>query len=280
MAEALVNKIIPFSCVDGPGNRTAIFLQGCNFDCKYCHNPETKNVCVNCGECVEKCPTKAIHIVDKKVVYDIEKCCSCDTCIKICKRHSSPKIRRMTPEQAFEEIKKQMPFIRGVTVSGGECTLYPDFIEELFKICKENGLHTLIDSNGTLDFEKYPSLLAVTDGVMLDVKVFNMEEHINVTGVSNEIVLKNATFLAGIGKLYEVRTVVVPDLFNTRETVENTAKLLGKYLDIADIRYKIIAYRPMGVEEKYSHYQVPQKSFLETLADLARNYGFKDIVII
>ena len=54
-----VNKIIPFSAVDGPGNRTAVFLQGCNFDCRYCHNPETRNLCRNCGSCVEKCPKGA-----------------------------------------------------------------------------------------------------------------------------------------------------------------------------------------------------------------------------
>lgn len=280
MTEALVNKIIPFSSVDGPGNRTAIFLQGCNFDCKYCHNPETKNVCVSCGECVEKCPMGALSIVDNKVIYDIDKCCNCDTCIKVCKNHSSPKIRKMTPNMAYEEIKKQMPFIRGVTISGGECTLYHEFIKELFEICKKNNLHTLIDSNGTLDFEKYSELLSVTDGVMLDVKAYNDEEHKNVTGMTNTMVLKNATYLAGLGKLYEVRTVVVPDLFDTKETIKNTARLLEKYLKIADIRYKIIAYRPIGVEEQYSCYQIPTTSYLETLADCARGYGFKNIVII
>ncbi|HPW42155.1 MAG TPA: 4Fe-4S cluster-binding domain-containing protein, partial [Bacillota bacterium] len=49
MAEALVNKILPFSSVDGPGNRTVIFFQGCNFNCLYCHNPETINRCTGCG---------------------------------------------------------------------------------------------------------------------------------------------------------------------------------------------------------------------------------------
>lgn len=280
MTEALVNKIIPFSSVDGPGNRTAIFLQGCNFDCKYCHNPETKQVCVSCGECVEKCPMKALSIVDKKVVYDIEKCCNCDTCIKVCKNHSSPKIRKMTPQMVYEEVKKQIPFIRGITVSGGECTLYPEFIEELFKLCKVNGLNTLIDSNGTYDFEKNQELLKVTDGVMLDIKAYNKEEHKNVTGMYNEMVLKNAEYLAGLGKLCEVRTVVVSELFNVEETVKNIAKMLSKYLDIDDIRYKIIAYRPIGVEEKYSHYKVPSAGYLEKLAECAKGYGFKNIVII
>ena len=64
---ALVNKIIPFSCIDGPGNRTSIFFQGCNFKCSYCHNPETINKCVNCGKCVAVCPVNALEIKDKKL---------------------------------------------------------------------------------------------------------------------------------------------------------------------------------------------------------------------
>ena len=64
---APVNRIIPFSAVDGPGNRTAVFLQGCNIDCKYCHNPETRALCIHCGMCVQKCPTGALQLVEGKV---------------------------------------------------------------------------------------------------------------------------------------------------------------------------------------------------------------------
>ena len=163
-----VNKIIPFSAVDGPGNRTAVFLQGCNFDCRYCHNPETRNLCRNCGSCVGKCPKGALFTdEDGKVRFCPEKCCGCDTCIHVCPFGCSPRIRMMCAEEVFAEVKKQQPYIRGITVSGGECTLYPDFLEKLFVLARGAGLGTLIDSNGTLDFEKYPQLLAVTDGVML-----------------------------------------------------------------------------------------------------------------
>ena len=58
--KAVVNRIIPFSSVDGPGNRTAVFLQGCNINCKYCHNPETRKLCVQCGTCVKQCPAGAL----------------------------------------------------------------------------------------------------------------------------------------------------------------------------------------------------------------------------
>ena len=110
MNSALVNKIIPFSAVDGPGNRTAIFLQGCNFSCKYCHNPETMHVCLNCGECIKYCPTGAISLVDGKVVYDYKKCCFCDSCFKHCPNNSSPRVRNMTAEEVMVEVKKNVPF--------------------------------------------------------------------------------------------------------------------------------------------------------------------------
>ena len=91
-----INKIIPFSSVDGPGNRTAIFLQECNFNCVYCHNPETINRCNDCGLCVKQCPTEALYIKENIVMWDKEKCCNCDKCIKECKNTSSPKIQKVT----------------------------------------------------------------------------------------------------------------------------------------------------------------------------------------
>ena len=267
---AVVNKIIPFSTVDGPGNRTAVFLQGCNLDCKYCHNPETRGMCVHCGNCVNRCPAGALSIVDNKVIYHSDQCVQCDTCIRVCPNDSTPKTQSMSSKEVFELIRKQIPFIRGITVSGGECTLYPDFLKELFTLCKEAGLSTFIDSNGTYDFSKNEELLNVTDGVMLDVKAFDSEQHEKVTGSNNKVVLENVKFLAKIGKLYEVRTVVVTELFDVEETVRETAKILNYYLPKQDIRYKIIAYRPIGVREQYSHFQIPKKEYLESLATIVR----------
>lgn len=74
--------------------------------------------------------------------------------------------------------------------------LHPDFLTELFRLAKQDGLGTLIDSNGTISFEDYPELMEVSDGVMLDIKAFEPEEHKEVTDVTNEMVLKNAVYLA------------------------------------------------------------------------------------
>ncbi|MDO4521790.1 MAG: YjjW family glycine radical enzyme activase [Eubacteriales bacterium] len=279
-AKAPVNKIIPFSSVDGPGNRTAVFLQGCNFDCRYCHNPETRRLCIACGDCVDRCPAKALRLQAGEVLFDPAKCCGCDTCIRTCTYDSSPRIRWMDAQETFAEVKKQMPYIRGVTVSGGECTLYPQFLKELFALCHDAGLSTLIDSNGTLDFRAHPELLAQTDGVMLDIKAWSREDHERVTGSDNELVLRNAVYLAERGQLTEVRTVIVPELFDTAGTVEETAKLLAPYRTRGEIRYKLITYRPMGVREQYAHSRVPQNEEMEKLRAIAITQGLKDVVIV
>lgn len=282
MNSALVNKIIPFSAVDGPGNRTAIFLQGCNFSCKYCHNPETMHVCLNCGECIKYCPTGAISLVDGKVVYDYKKCCFCDSCFKHCPNNSSPRVRNMTAEEVMVEVKKNVPFIRGITVSGGECTRWPEFLHELMELAKNEKLSVLLDSNGTYDFIKdEENLLENCAGVMLDIKAFGLKDHQAVTGVDNGMVIQNLKYLAEIGQLEEVRTVIVPGLFNTKETVDNVSKIIAPYLNKRSIRYKIICYRPFGVQEEYKNIlQAPTKEELEEHASIARNNGIKDVVII
>lgn len=212
---AFVNRIIPFSSVDGPGNRTAVFLQGCNWNCQYCHNPETRGICNGCGKCVSVCPRHAISIRkiypdkdvsesvsdsrelgDYPIAFKPELCVMCDACIKACPHSSCPRVLRQTPEQTFEIIKRQMPFIRGVTVSGGECCLYPEYLVELFKLCKEEKLETMIDSNGSIDFRALPELVEVTDGFMLDIKAFDSNIHLKVTGADNKAVIENITFLA------------------------------------------------------------------------------------
>lgn len=277
---APVNRIIPFSAVDGPGNRTAVFLQGCNIDCKYCHNPETRALCIHCGMCVRACPTGALQLVEGKVHFEPSKCVACDTCIQTCTHDASPRVLWMTVEKVIAQIKKQIPFIRGVTVSGGECTLYPEFLIALFSECKKLGLHTLIDSNGMVDFGVYPKLLAVTDGVMLDIKAFSENDHMMVTGFSNTQVLKNAAFLAKCGKLYEIRTVVVRELFDPAGVIESIAEYLCAYMDISMLRYKLIAYRPFGVREQYQTYESPDVSYMEQLKDIAIQVGFQEVIII
>ena len=172
-----------------------------------------------------------------------------------------------------------MPFIRGITVSGGECTLQRDFLVELLTKAKAAGLHTLVDSNGSYLFETDSELMAVTDGVMLDVKAWDGYEHYRLTSAFNDSVLRNLRWLAENRRLTEVRTVVVPELFDCEGTIRNVSALLRE-TGSTDTRYKIICYRPNGVRQQYRHLKSPSVDTLQRLADIAAEYGLNDVVII
>ena len=243
---APINKIIPFSNVDGPSNRMAIFFQGCQFNCRFCHNPETINACIHCGKCVETCPTHALEKINNIVIWNNELCINCDTCIKICTNNSSPKITYMDTDRLLNEIIKVKPYIEGITLSGGECTIHKDFIIELLPKVKELGLTILLDSNGSLDFESNKEILEYADGVMLDIKAINKEFSDWLISYPNEIILKNLEYLLKINKLYEVRTIIFP---NRDKENEETIRYVSNIIQDKCL-YKIIRYRQFGVREK------------------------------
>lgn len=243
---APINKIIPFSNVDGPSNRTAIFFQGCCFNCLFCHNPETINICINCGECVMTCPVNALSVNTKnKVLWDHERCVQCDTCIKTCRHSSSPKIRWMSVDDVVEEIKVTAPYIEGITTSGGECTLWNEFLIELFKEVKKLNKTCLVDSNGSFDFAKDPRILDVCDGVMLDVKAVEENWNNYLISFDRKVILDNLEYLLSVNKLYEVRTVIFPD--RDKENEETVSYVSSIIKD--KCFYKIIRYRPFGVKD-------------------------------
>ena len=244
---APVNRIIPFSNVDGPSNRMAIFFQQCQFNCRFCHNPETINMCIHCGECIKTCPVKALSFVDKKVVWNKDICVSCDSCIATCKHNSSPKITYMSTDQLLKEIEVVKPYIQGITLSGGESTIQKDFIIELFPKVKQLGLTTIIDSNGSLDFEENKEILEYCDGVMLDVKAVEEQFSDWLIRYPNKVILKNLEYLLKINKLYEVRTIIFPDRDKDNEkTVSYVSNIIKD-----KCFYKIIRYRQFGVRDDY-----------------------------
>jgi len=274
MTRAPVNRIIDQSGVDGPGNRTVFFFQGCNFNCGYCHNPETIRMCMNCGDCVPACPAGALQIADGAVCFDAAKCRGCDTCIRLCRHDASPRIVWMTPEEAAATLERNRPFIRGVTVSGGECSLRRDFVCALFKSAKAMGLGTLMDSNGGYDFSRDPELLELCDGVMLDVKCADAAAHHALTGRPNEQVLRNLDFLVSAGKLEEARTVVVPGALPNENTVRYVCGRLAPYWAAgSDSGYKLIRFRPMGVRASYRENAMPDDALMERLRAIALEAG-------
>ncbi len=276
----LVNKLIPMSVVDGPGNRFAIFLQGCNFNCKYCHNPETIHRCIHCSDCVPGCPADALNLVDGKVVWDPVKCVDCDKCIATCTHGASPKVRGMSAAELMAEIEKAVPFIEGISVSGGEATLQAKELIPLFEMAKEKGLTALIDSNGGVDFSKgdLNRLLEVSDGVMLDVKAWEKEDHLRITGRDNESVKKNLAYLAEAGKIEELRFVLL-DALDNEHSLREAAKVMGER--ICSTRVKLISYRHFGVRKEYvDELRAPSREEKDRLIAMAKELGFKEVVDI
>ena len=299
--EAVINKIIPLSVVDGPGCRTSVFVQGCNIACAYCHNPETQQLCSGCGLCVSQCPAGALSIQENggetpkenehdRVIWDESLCVQCDTCIRVCPSHASPKVRRMSAEDVWKEIEKNMPFIQGITVSGGECTLYPEFLTELFRRAGKAGLTCFLDSNGCVDLSQYPRLMQVTDQVMLDVKAWDHDVFGRLTGGDVSIVKKNLKYLAEHGKLFEVRLVCldseregekrqegVPEV-DMEAVIAGVSREAAPYLK--EFRLKLITFRQYGVTGSLKDAKSPSRERMEELKRLAVRYWFQDIQVV
>ncbi|MBQ5444383.1 MAG: radical SAM protein, partial [Erysipelotrichaceae bacterium] len=206
-------------------------------------------------------------------------CVNCDTCIKTCRHDASPKVTRMTADELMEKILEVSPYIQGITLSGGECTLQKEFIKELFPKVKALGLTTLLDSNGSLDFESNEDILEYCDGVMLDVKAYNKEFSDWLIRYPNDVVLKNLDHLLATGKLEEVRTLIFPDRDKENEaTVRYVAETIKDRC-----RYKIIRYRQFGVREEYRKELgdfTTGEDYAMRYVELARSLGASKAILV
>lgn len=235
-----IAQIINFSLVDGPGNRLAVFLQGCYFNCLYCHNPETIPL-----------PGKTAEPSS----YTL-----------------------MSVQEVVERYQRAKPFLSGVTFSGGECTIQIEFLLAVCAALKAQGAHILIDTNGQLGGEKLEHLFGITDGLMLDMKTIGLDEHKALTGVSNEAV-KNCFYAAlACDKLSEVRTVIRGAAPDALETVAWVAKELAAHN--AAVTYRLIRYRPHGVRpEMLERLEVPSEALMQQCRDIALATGLQHVLI-
>jgi pyruvate formate lyase activating enzyme len=186
--DGLVADVVPSSYVDGPGNRYVVFLQGCTFNCLACHNPQTI----------------------------------------ACWPNGSTRV--MSVDELVDDISREAPFLSGVTVSGGEATLQWEFVQALFGALTARDdtarLSRLIDTNGDADREVWDALSPSMDGAMVDLKALDPEVHRYLTGRDHDRVLASLRHLASIGRLSEVRLLIVPGVNDTQAQLAATARFL------------------------------------------------------
>lgn len=242
-----INSIETFGAVDGPGVRFIVFLQGCRMRCRYCHNPETweipsKDTAAAAG--ASQAAVEAGAFLYPQDGTGVLHGSGADTI----------SMTVSTPEEMWRQAKRYRPYWKnggGVTVSGGEALLQIDWVTEFFRICKENGVHTALDTAGnpfTREepfFSKFEALCAVTDLFILDIKQIDGEKHRSLTGFDNRNILEMAEYLSEHGKHMWIRHVLVPGIRADRGDLEKLRAFLDTLRTVD--RVEVLPYHTMGI---------------------------------
>ncbi len=219
-------------------------------------------------------------MVDERVVFDAAACDQCDACLDICPISASPMVQHVSVAEILAIARKHKPFLSGITVSGGEATLQLKFVIALFEAVKSDpdlrDLTCFVDTNGHLGAQSWERLLAVTDGVMLDIKAFNPDTHQLLTGQDNTKSLKSAQIVHDAGKLHELRFLVIPDKTDSDEEV---AKLTEFTMSLGgDVRVRLNAFQSHGVRGEALNWSTMTETGINRIADHLRGAGISEVV--
>lgn len=216
----LINQLESFGTVDGPGIRFVVFFQGCPLRCQFCHNPDTWE------------PT-----LDKV-------------------ENNGKGSGEFTPEQLLAEVLRYKNYIRtgGVTATGGEPLMQAEFLCEFFRICKEEGIHTCLDTSGAIFNERTKAVMDYTDLVMLDLKTLDDNLHKSYTGATRENNHRWMEYLQEISKPTWIRHVVVPTITDNEERLLAVIDYISHYSCIE--RVELLGYHILG-EAKYKKMGIP-----------------------
>jgi pyruvate formate lyase activating enzyme len=216
----MIFDIKEFAVHDGGGVRTTVFFKGCPLRCVWCHNPEGQNPypelmrkagCENCGRCRAGC--------------DHVDCAPFGRCLRACPK-GLLKVAgyKISSDELAERLSRDADLYKmsggGVTVSGGEPLMQPDFLCELLEKLRSNGIHCAIETSGYAGEEVFRRVIGLCDFVYCDLKLADDGEHIKYTGVSNKPILRNIEILRESGVKYKLRTPLIPGITDTEENLD------------------------------------------------------------
>lgn len=295
MQKPLVFDIKRYSINDGPGIRVTIFFKGCPLNCLWCHNPEsispkvqklfTASKCIRCGVCCRVCPVQACTLTSEGIETNQALCTLCGRCAEVCPTLATEMSGRYySPGELLEIIKKERPFFDqsggGVTFSGGEPLLYPEFLIEVLKSCGSQGIHRAVDTSG---FVKGETLLAVaehTDLFLYDLKMVDAEKHRHYTGVDNQLILANLKALSARGSEIQVRIPLVGGVNDDDHSVAAmaafVAELPGGKRGVSLLPFHDVARgkdQKLGQERDLSALRSPDEDALQRIMALFARYG-------
>lgn len=223
MQQGIIFDIKEFTLHDGPGIRTTVFMKGCPLRCLWCHNPEgmdikrqimiTHNGCIHCNRCKREC--------------NHPECQGLSRCIKVCPRGLIKAVGQEVDASVLAgKLKEQSIFFEGsgVTISGGEPTMQPEFLFELLEGL--NGIHTVVETCGHTEDKVFAKLINSCTEVYLDIKHMNSAVHKKLTGVGNERIQRNLDQLASSGRKFIVRVPLIPGLNDEEENLSDLARRL------------------------------------------------------
>jgi glycyl-radical enzyme activating protein family len=264
--KGLIFDIQGFAVHDGPGIRTTVFMKGCPLKCKWCANPESQKFvpeifhtgsrCVNCGRCIEACPECAVSFQENGRNIGINRAacdnCSGHACVSGCYQGAMELAGRyMSVDELMAEVVRDDLFYRnsggGVTLCGGEPLSQPEFTLQFLKKCKEEGIHTNLDTCGYAPWEAFSKILEYTDMVYYDIKSMDPEVHKELTGVSNELILKNLGLVLKQTNIpVYIRIPVIPRYNDSKENMGATAQFIRQ---AGAKQVNILPYHRLGVSK-------------------------------
>ena len=257
---ALLFDLKRYALHDGPGIRTTLFLKGCPLRCVWCHNPESWSSrpqrlyksakCIGCASCVEACPEGALKLTPEGIRPTGRPCRACGACADACPALAMEICgREWALDELMAEVEKERGVMTdscgGVTLSGGEPLLHPDYALELLEELGHRGFHRAVDTTLYAAPDVVRSIAAACDLFLVDLKVMDSEWHRRYTGVPNEQILDNLRLVASLGIPYWIRIPLIAEVNASEANIAATATFL-RSLDRQPDEVDLLPYHDIG----------------------------------